>query len=69
VAVFETPTGGFTFVNASLTWRPWGRRNPTSLILSANNILDVDARRHASFTKDFVPLAGRDFRLSARISF
>ncbi|WP_114953725.1 TonB-dependent receptor [Sphingosinicella terrae] len=69
VAEFETPSEGFTFVNASVTWRPWGRRNPTSLILAANNIFDVEARRHASFTKDFAPLAGRDIRLSARISF
>ena len=69
VASFETPTDGFTLVNASVTWRPWGRRNPTSLIVSANNIFDVDARRHASFTKDFVPLPGRDLRLSARVSF
>ena len=66
---FENPTGGFTLVNAALTWRPWGADNPTSLILSANNIFDVEARRHASFTKDFVPLAGRDLRVSARISF
>ncbi len=69
VAAFETPTDGFTFVNASVTWRPWGRRNPTSLVLAANNLFDVDARRHASFTKDFVPLAGRDLRVSARFSF
>ena len=52
-----------------MAWRPWGRDNPTSLIFSADNIFDVDARRHASFTKDFVPLAGRDFRVSARVSF
>ncbi len=69
VSDFENPTGGFTLVNAALTWRPWGADNPTSLILSANNIFDVEARRHASFTKDFVPLAGRDLRVSARISF
>lgn len=69
VAAFENPTQGFTLVNASLTWRPWGRRNPTSLILSANNIFDVEARRHASFTKDFVPLGGRDLRVAARLSF
>lgn len=69
VAAFETPSEGFTLVNASVTWRPWGRRNPTSLIFSANNLFDVEARRHASFTKDFVPLAGRDFRVSARVSF
>ena len=69
VAAFETPTDDFTLVNASVTWRPWGRRNPTSLIIAANNILDVDARRHASFTKDFAPLPGREFRVSARLSF
>ena len=69
IAAFETPTDGFTFVNASVTWRPWGRRNPTSLVLAANNLLDAEARRHASFTKDFVPLPGRDIRVSARISF
>lgn len=69
VAAFETPTDGHTLVNASVAWRPWGRDNPTSLIFSADNIFDVDARRHASFTKDFVPLAGRDFRVSARVSF
>jgi iron complex outermembrane receptor protein len=69
VAEGETATEGFTLVNASLTFRPWGRRNPTSIVLAANNIFDVDARRHASFTRDFAPLPGRDLRVSARISF
>jgi len=69
VAEFENPTGSHTLVNASLGWKPWGRANESVLMLSANNIFDVDARRHASFTKDFVPLAGRDIRLSARFSF
>jgi iron complex outermembrane receptor protein len=69
VAEFESPTDGHTLVNASLAWRPWGRERETTLVLSANNIFDVDARRHASFTKEFVPLAGRDIRLSARFSF
>ena len=69
LAEFENRTDGFTLVNASVAWRPWGRRNPTSLVLSANNIFDVDARRHASFTREFVPLPGRDLRISARVSF
>ncbi len=68
-ATFETPTNGFTLVNASATWRPFGRDHNIALIASANNIFDVTARRAASFTKDFVPLAGRDFRLTARVSF
>jgi iron complex outermembrane recepter protein len=65
----ETPTKGFTVTNASATWRPWGKTRNISLIAAANNIFDVTVRRAASFTKDFAPLAGRDFRVSARFSF
>ncbi|WP_265571381.1 TonB-dependent receptor [Sphingomicrobium nitratireducens] len=68
-AAFETATDGHTMVNASLGWRPFGRDEETVIFVSANNVFDVDARRHASFTKDFVPLAGRDFRLGTRFSF
>ncbi|MBA3510363.1 TonB-dependent receptor [Sphingomonas sp.] len=69
IAQFETPTDGHTLVNASLAWRPWGKKRETVVVLSASNLFDVDARRHASFTKGFVPMAGRDIRLSARFSF
>jgi iron complex outermembrane receptor protein len=69
VASFENPTKGFTIVNAELTWRPFGKDRNISLIAAAHNIFDVEARRAASFTKDFVALAGRDFRLTARFSF
>lgn len=69
VAAFENATQGFTLVNASVAWRPFTNRDNLTLTLSANNIFDVNARRHASFTKDFVPLAGRDIRVSARVSF
>jgi iron complex outermembrane receptor protein len=69
VATFEAPTADFTLVNAAITWHLFGARNPTSLSLTANNIFDVEARRHASFTKDFVPLGGRDLRATLRVSF
>ncbi|TVV75129.1 TonB-dependent receptor [Sphingomonas solaris] len=69
VSAFETETGSFTLVNASLDIRPWGTERPLSFALSANNIFDVNARRHASFLKDFAPLAGRDIRVTARASF
>ena len=69
IAAFETPTDGHVMVNASLAFRPFGGDNASSIVLSANNIFDVDARRHASFLKDFAPLAGRDFRISARLTF
>ena len=66
---FETQTASFTVVNAQVNYRPWGNDRPLSFALSANNIFDVDARRHASFLKDFAPLAGRDIRITARASF
>ena len=68
VAQFETPTPGYTMVNAALNWRPWGEERPLSFALSANNIFDVTARRHASFLKDYAPLAGRDIRLTVKVS-
>jgi iron complex outermembrane receptor protein len=69
LAAFETPTAGFTMVNAALSWKPFRTFPGTSVTVSANNIFDVDARRHASFLKDVAPLAGRDLRVSARLSF
>lgn len=69
LAAFETATGSFTLVNAEINYRPWGNARPLSFALSANNIFDVDARRHASVLKDFAPLAGRDIRVTARASF
>jgi len=65
---FETETPGFTLVNLSADWKPWADRD-FRLTLSAANLFDVEARRHASFLKDFAPLLGRDIRLglSARL--
>ena len=69
LAGFETRTAAYTMVNASISFSPFGRDSGTSLVLSANNLFDVDARRHASFLKDFAPLAGRDIRVTARFGF
>jgi iron complex outermembrane receptor protein len=70
VAAFETPTPDYTLVNASIGFRPFGEgRDKPEVLLAANNIFDVDARRHASFLKDFAPLAGRDIRVTLRASF
>jgi iron complex outermembrane receptor protein len=69
VAPFETVTEGFTHVNASVTWRPLQDNPNVTFILKADNIFDVTGRRHTSFTKDFVPLAGRNVSASVRASF
>ena len=67
VAPLETTTPGYTTVNLEATWRPWGKARPLSLTLAANNLFDVDERRHASFLKDYAPLAGRDIRITAKL--
>ncbi len=69
VTSFETPTEGFTLVNALVAWRPLADNRNVTVQLAADNIFDVAGRRHASFTKDFVPLIGRNFRASVRLSF
>lgn len=69
VASFETPVAGFTLVNLSAVWHPLGDQGPLTFSLAGNNLFNVSARRAASFTRDFVPLAGRDIRLTAKLSF
>ncbi len=69
ISDFETATDGYTLVNAEVNLHPWGVGSPVSFALSANNIFDVNARRHASFLKDYAPLSGRDLRISARFDF
>lgn len=69
IAPFETATPGYTLVNASLNWRPWGKDRDVSVLFSASNIFDVVARRHASFLKDYAPLSGRDMRITLRFGF
>lgn len=67
IAAFETATQAYTMVNLSAIWRPTGDDGPFSILLSANNLFNVDARRHASYLKDYAPLAGRDLRVTVRL--
>ena len=69
VTTFETPTDSFTLVNALVAWRPLSGNQNVTVQIAADNLFDVTGRRHASFTKDFVPLVGRNFRASVRLSF
>jgi len=68
-APFETATDSFTLVNALVAWRPLKDNRNVTIQLAADNLFDVTGRRHASFTKDFVPLIGRNVRASVRLSF
>lgn len=68
IAAYETPTGAFTTANVSVAWKPIRGGNNLTIMLQGDNLFDVTGRRHASFTKDFVPLAGRNVKLSIRLS-
>jgi iron complex outermembrane receptor protein len=65
----ETPTPGYTMVNASFDWHPFAANPELTLSLTGDNLFDVNARRHSSELKDFAPIAGRDIRLTARVGF
>ncbi len=69
VSPFETATDDFTFVNASVGFDPLPGNDAIRLLLQADNIFDVTGRRHSSFTKDYVPLPGRNFKVSLRGKF
>jgi iron complex outermembrane receptor protein len=69
VAPLETPTESFAHVNLSLAWKPLRGSENVTVMLQANNLFDAEGRRHASFTKDYVPLTGRNVKLSVRTSF
>ena len=69
VGEFETETDSFALINLSVAWRPLPSREGVTVLVGADNIFDAVGRRHASFTKDFVPLAGRNFKASVRMSF
>ena len=69
VTAFETPTDSFTLVNAVAAWRPLAGNQNVTVQVAADNIFDVTGRRHASFTKEYVPLIGRNVRASVRLSF
>jgi len=69
VAEFETATDDFALLNLYVSWRPIETNQNVVLQLAGENLGNVTARRHSSFTKDFVPLAGRNVRASVRVSF
>ena len=69
VPAFESTTDSFTYVNASVAWRPLRGNENVTLLAKVDNIFDVEGRRATSFTRDFIPMAGRNLSVSARFSF
>ena len=67
VAANENPVDSFTLLNASMTWRPRGKDGALAFILSGDNLLGASGRLATSETRDFVPVSGRDVRLTATL--
>ena len=69
VAEFETPTPGYTFLNASVGYKfQWGRTY-NYLYVRGTNLLDAEARDHLSFLKEVLPLPGRGVVIGLRTTF
>ena len=69
VAEFETPTPGYTFLNASIGYKfQWGRTY-NYLYVRGTNLLDAEARDHLSFLKEVLPLPGRGVVVGLRTTF
>jgi iron complex outermembrane receptor protein len=68
-ATAETPTAGFTSVDAHVGWRPSFANSPLELMLVGRNLTDSTQRNAVALNKDDVILPGRDVRLLVRASF
>lgn len=69
LAPFETPTEGYTLLNAGLAFRPFGEDGALTFRIDGRNLTDEEARAHASFLKDELPLPGRNVRFTVLTRF
>ena len=69
VAADELPTDGYTMVNATANYSLKSGLGNWEAFLRANNLLNVDARDHASFLKDIAPLPGRGVTVGLRLKW
>ena len=69
VAQQETPTDGYTMVNAHIGRRFTLKDEIVDVLLRGRNLTDEEARVHTSLLKTFAPLPGRDITLSVRYWF
>lgn len=72
-AANELPTDSFTLLDADISYR-WLLSESSDdgtvfLFLRGTNLLDQDARQHASPLKDIAPLPGRSLHLGAHVEF
>lgn len=69
IAPTETATDGYDLLGLSGSRRLVFGRNQLEIFVRGTNLLDEEARVHASFLKDIAPLAGRSATLGVRLAF
>ncbi len=69
VAENETPTAGYTLVDAHMAYHFDTSASGWELFLDGNNLTDQVAHVHTSFLKDVVALPGRSFNAGFRVFF
>lgn len=69
VADGETPTDGFTLVNAQVAYHWDTQTFGWEAYLKGSNLTDEEARLHTSFLKDVAPLMGRSVTAGLRVFF
>ncbi|MEE7547434.1 TonB-dependent receptor, partial [Xanthomonas sp. Kuri4-1] len=69
VAAGETPTDGYTMVDAHLAYHVDAGATAWEVFLDGNNLTNQDARVHTSFLKDDVMLPGRNASFGVRLFF
>lgn len=69
LAATETPTSGYTRVDANISWRQRIGENELTWFASARNLLNEEIRLSTSLLKDYVPQPGRNFIVGVRARF
>jgi len=69
VAQNELPSDSFVLAEVDASYRVPVGSTSVFLFLRGTNLLDEDARQHASPLKDIAPLAGRSWHIGARAEF
>ena len=67
IAEFETQTDDFALVNLMLSWRPLAENQNVVVQLAGENLFDTTGRRHSSFSKEFLPLTGRNVKAGVSV--
>jgi iron complex outermembrane receptor protein len=65
----ETPTAGYTWIEAYAMYRATVGTTTLDLFVSGRNLADEEARMHTSFLKDVAPRVGRSWTAGVRLAF